>query len=47
VPLGDVADAIGNLSLDTGREPCTPRFSDPFPLREILDDLYRRFDAGH
>ena len=44
-PLDDVVRAIGDLSLDLGREPCTPRFSDPFPLREILDGLYRNFDA--
>ena len=39
------AAAIGDLSLDTGREPCTPRFSNPFPLRDILDGMYRSFDA--
>jgi hypothetical protein len=44
--LDEVAAAIGNLSLDTGREPCTPKFSDPFPLREILDEMYRRYDAA-
>ncbi len=44
-PIEDVAAAVGDLSLDTGREPCTPRFSDPFPLREILDEEYRRLDA--
>jgi hypothetical protein len=44
--LEDVAGAIGNVSLDTGREPCPPRYSDPFPLRELLDEMYRRFDAG-
>jgi hypothetical protein len=41
-----VAAAVGDLSLDTGREACTPRFSDPFPLRDILDDLYRRLDPA-
>jgi hypothetical protein len=45
-PLDGIADAVGNQSLDTGRDPCTPRFSNPFPLREILDEEYRRFDAG-
>lgn len=47
VPLEEAAGAVGNASLDTGGEPCTPRFTDPFPLREILDGLYRRFDAPH
>jgi hypothetical protein len=45
-PLESIAGAIGDQSLDTGREPCTLRFSNPFPLREILDDMYRRLDAG-
>jgi len=43
--LDEVAGAVGHLSLDTGREPCVPRFSDPFPLREILDAMYRRLES--
>ena len=40
--IEDAAAAVSDLSLDTGRDPCTPRFSNPFPLREILDEEYRR-----
>ncbi len=45
-PIEEAAAAVGDLSLDTGRDPCTLRFANPFPLREILDEEYRRFDAG-
>jgi hypothetical protein len=43
-PLEGVAAAVGNESLDTGREPCTPVHSRPLPLRQILDDLYRSLE---
>ncbi|HEY9593721.1 MAG TPA: zinc dependent phospholipase C family protein [Spirochaetia bacterium] len=39
-PLERLGDAVGNASLDTGRDPCTPRFNRPFPLREILEQMY-------
>ena len=41
-PLEGLADRLGNESLDTGRDNCTPVHSQPFPLRQIMDDLYRR-----
>ncbi|HSV94028.1 MAG TPA: zinc dependent phospholipase C family protein [Desulfobacterales bacterium] len=44
--IEDAAAAVSDLSLDTGRDPCTPRFSNPFPLREILDAEYRRLEAS-
>jgi hypothetical protein len=44
--VGEAAAAVGDASLDTGREPCQPRFSNPFPLAAILDEEYRRLDAG-
>jgi hypothetical protein len=38
--LEELAEKIGNESLDTGREHCTPLYSQPLPLREILDQMY-------
>lgn len=32
---------LGNQSLDTGRDPCPPIYSDPLPLPETLDGMYR------
>ncbi len=43
-PLEGVAAAVGDESLDTGREPCTPVHSRPLPLRQILDDLYQSLE---
>jgi hypothetical protein len=45
VPVEEVAPAVGNAGLDTGREPCTPLYSRPLPLREILDGLYRKLES--
>jgi hypothetical protein len=45
-PLEGVAAAVGNESLDTGREPCAPVHSRPLPLREILDALYRSLETS-
>ena len=39
-PLEGLAERVGNQSLDTGREPCAPRFSKPLPLPEILEAIY-------
>jgi hypothetical protein len=39
-----LGDRLGNQSLDSGREHCTPRCSDPFPLSEILDEIYRKLE---
>ena len=44
--IEDAATAVSDFSLDTGRDPCTPRFANPFPLREILDAEYRLIAAG-
>jgi len=38
---------IGNGSLETGLDeqaPCTPRFSDPLPLPELIEELYSSFE---
>ncbi len=43
-PVEEVAGLVGNESLDTGRENCTPIHSRPLPLREILDEMYGRMD---
>jgi hypothetical protein len=40
-----LASRLGNESLDTGRENCTPVHSRPLPLREIMDELYRKMEA--
>jgi hypothetical protein len=40
-PHDGVAQAVGNESLDTGREPCPAVNGRPLPLRQILDDFYR------
>ncbi len=39
-----LAAKIGEESLDTGRENCTPRFSDPFPLPQIIDAMYGKLE---
>jgi hypothetical protein len=44
-PLAEVAARVGNASLDTGRENCTPVHSRPLPLRKIIDDIYRKLEA--
>ena len=41
-PTEGLAGRLGEESLDTGRENCTPIHSQPLPLRQIMDDLYRR-----
>ena len=43
-PLEGLGSRIGNESLDTGRENCPPVHSRPLPLREILDEIYRKLD---
>ncbi len=40
-PPEGLARLIGEESLDTGGEPCTPVHSQPLPLPEILDEMYR------
>jgi len=44
-PLEGLASRLGDESLDTGRENCTPIHSKPLPLREIMDELYRKMEA--
>jgi hypothetical protein len=44
-PVDGLASRLGEESLDTGRENCTPLYSKPLPLREIMDDLYRKMEA--
>jgi thiol-disulfide isomerase/thioredoxin len=46
-PADGLAERIGNQSLDTGREPCTPMFCRPLPLHEILDGMYRAMEREH
>ncbi len=41
-PVDGLASRLGNESLDTGRENCTPVHSQPLPLREIMDEMYRK-----
>jgi hypothetical protein len=40
-----LAEKIGEQSLDTGRDHCVPLYSNPFPLPEILDALYRKIEG--
>ncbi len=44
-PVEGVSAVVGNESLDTGREPCAAVHSRPLPLREILDELYRKLET--
>jgi hypothetical protein len=44
-PLDGLATRLGDESLDTGRENCAPVHSKPLPLREIMDELYRKTGA--
>jgi hypothetical protein len=44
-PIEGLGERMGNESLDTGREQCTPVHSRPLPLVEILESIYRRLDA--
>jgi hypothetical protein len=44
-PLEGLGSRIGNASLDTGRESCAPVHSRPLPLREILDEIYRKLES--
>jgi hypothetical protein len=44
-PLEGLASRIGEESLDTGREPCTPLHSRPLPLPQILDGIYASLEA--
>jgi hypothetical protein len=37
-----LGEYLGNESLDTGREQCTPVHSKPFPLPRILDQIYEK-----
>jgi hypothetical protein len=43
-PADGLGARLGNESLDTGRENCTPIHSQPLPLREIVDELYREME---
>jgi hypothetical protein len=43
-PVEGLGSRLGNESLDTGRENCTPLFSRPLPLREIMDEMYRKME---
>jgi hypothetical protein len=43
-PIEGLGERIGNESLDTGREQCTPVHSRPLPLVEILEGIYRRLE---
>jgi hypothetical protein len=44
-PVDGLAARLGEESLDTGRENCTPIHSKPLPLREIMDEMYRKMAA--
>ncbi len=44
-PVEGLASRLGNESLDTGRESCTPVHSKPLPLRRIMDEMYRKMGA--
>ena len=48
-PAQAPVDGLGNRSaeesLDTGRENCAPMHSKPLPLREIMDEMYRKMGA--
>jgi hypothetical protein len=44
-PLEGLGARIGNESLDTGREQCTPLHSRPLPLVEILEGMYRDLES--
>jgi hypothetical protein len=44
-PVETLALRLGDESLDTGRENCIPLHSKPLPLREIMDELYRKIGA--
>jgi hypothetical protein len=39
-PLEKLAAKVGEQSLDTGREHCVPRYSNPLPLSEIMEGIY-------
>jgi hypothetical protein len=44
-PLDGLAARVGDESLDTGREHCTPVHCHPFPLPAILDEIYRKMEG--
>jgi hypothetical protein len=44
-PIEGLGERLGNESLDTGREQCTPVHSRPLPLVEIMESIYRRLDV--
>jgi hypothetical protein len=44
-PVDGLAERLGDESLDTGRENCAPVHSQPLPLRQIMDELYRRMES--
>ena len=44
-PLEGLGQRIGNESLDTGREQCTPVYCRPLPLVEMLDGMYRTLES--
>jgi hypothetical protein len=44
-PLEGLGVFLGNVSLDTGREQCTPVHSRPLPLPRILEDIYKRIES--
>ena len=43
-PVEGLGSRLGDESLDTGRENCTPLYSRPLPLREIMDEMYKRME---
>jgi hypothetical protein len=44
-PLEGLGALLGNESLDTGREQCTPVHSRPFPLPRILEEIYQKMET--
>jgi hypothetical protein len=43
-PMEGLGDFLGDVSLDSGREHCTPVYSRPFPLKEILEEMYEAME---
>ena len=46
-PPADIESRIGNESLDTGKHsnrPCVPLYSAPFPLPELMEDIYLKLE---
>jgi hypothetical protein len=43
--LDGLGSFLGNESLDTGREQCIPVHSRPFPLPQILQEIYQKMES--